>query len=192
MTRKTMDELKDQMEALLPDNSAEQISAEDFRVVIGDFLDTMTPAYAYFNLDAPATILALDATPVVFDIWDNVLFESSDVYDADLADGSCTMVQSTISRVSMILDLEGATQDEISAALYINDVPTSFIVEVVAQGIGNSAQLIFSAIMPAETIGDKLQMYVARPEGQGPNSDILFNHGYMIFENLPIIETGVF
>ena len=50
MTIKSMLQLLEQADASLPDNSTQEITPADVRVMIKDFIDSVTPAYGTMQL----------------------------------------------------------------------------------------------------------------------------------------------
>lgn len=183
MARLTMDELKAQVVDLLPDNDVNSITAADLRKVIGDLTDTLTPGYAYLQLVAEDKSLPLTTTPLLFDIWDTILFETPE-YSSDLSDGSINIVDPAVTRVTMTIDIEGGTNDQVRAGLYVNGVPTPYQVEIIAQGGGDAAQMTLNALISTEDVGDKIQFFFSAVTG---SFDIEFGNGVFICEYVPSI-----
>jgi hypothetical protein len=164
MTRRTMIDLTAQMEALLADNADNQISAANVRTTLGDFIDTMTPAYSFIQLAVPAPFL-LTTTPIPFDIWDTILFDTPNEYTAELAVGSVKIVDPSVSRFTMLLDFEANQNDQLKAQIYVNGNPTAYSSQVIAEGANDSAQLTLNGLLSTEVIGDKIQIFLSATAG---------------------------
>jgi hypothetical protein len=146
MARKSIDQLVGQSEAALPDNTSGAISPADVRTMIRDFLDTVTPTYG--GLQIVSRPQALNTTPA------NLIFQSAIAsfppeWAADPVAGTLVRVPGVPvlnARFTVNGDVIGAQGEEVTVALYANDVFTGWASTVTAQGPTNRGTFSFSAI----------------------------------------------
>ena len=145
MARKTIVELLAEMNVLLADNTSGAITPEDLRTVIGDFIDTMTPAYAVLTTDA-GVLKTFGVTDSLL-TWTSVSIAQSPEYLADAATGKITRDQPVATnRISVNMDVELAANREILCTLYKNGAPTTWRAKASGSGTGRPAVLSLEAL----------------------------------------------
>jgi len=187
MPRLTTNALRAQVDALLPDNTTQDISAADVRDMFKDVIDTFTPGYGIASSDA-LTLVALGVTPQIV-TYDAILAQTAD-YIVDTAAGTIQRLAnglpSTVNRISFNCDLASPTGDEVVFSLFRDGIDIPGGTTISGQGLGNLVQGAFSVGTTAEDALDHTYTVRASKITGGADNVELSNIRFFI-EYIPTI-----
>lgn len=167
MTIRSILELVAQANATLVDNTQGDISADDVRNLIVDFLETMSPAYGVIGMTSD--VVNLTATPQVLAPWTAILSETVGYYVCNLTNGTVTRSrQGAAGCTDFIIfdgEVEGPVNDIVRIHLYKNGAPTGYYTDVTCQGTARPIGFNVSAI----TYSDNDPVYDIRVSGDTGN-----------------------
>lgn len=142
MTRKTIVELQTELATLLPDNTTGAITPAALRTMIGDFLNTMTPAYGGIQITGAGLAQVLNIAPAP------LVFQSELV--AQLPEFATVPGTGTVRRqdtvttnsISFNMDVQAPANRQVTATLYADGVATPW--RGVVQGTGAADPVVLS------------------------------------------------
>ena len=142
MTIKSMLQLLAQADTDLPDNSTQDITPADVRVLIKDFIDSVTPAYGTLQL---ATLTkTLNATPSKIAPFGSSFGATPGYYTTNVTDGTVTRLVGTggVAGASDVVIISGAVSGANNARvvvrLYKNGNATAYQTSVTCSGAGDN------------------------------------------------------
>lgn len=145
MPRKTVIALLTEADTNLPDNTAQDISAADVRLLMRDVIETYSPGYGIASM-AALTLPALGLAPQTI-TYDTILAATPE-YTVVPASGTITRhaqgLPSTVNRVSFNCDVAAPTGNEVVFSLFRDGVDIPGGTTVSGQGLGNVSQASFS------------------------------------------------
>lgn len=173
MPRKTMAALLAQAAATLPDNTTEEISPADVRLMVQDFVNSIKPGYAVLS-NPTHTFPLLGGTPVL------VPYTSVDLISAEdfqAAAGIVTRLpnglSSFVTRVNFAAEALGPSGAEFSAQLFVDGVQFGTGTTITMAGAANFAPLSFSVLVPKATGANQtLEVRVAKISGAASDVDL--------------------
>ena len=181
MARKTIVELQAELTTLIADNTSGLITPANLRQMIGDFIQTMTPAYAVLSSLA-ATVRLANITPAALP-WLVEDIAQLPEFTTNIATGIIRRDESIAStHVSVNLDIEGPNNTLIVAELYANGVPTNWRAAANCLGAGRPVVLSLEAIHYS-AVPVNYQIYV-RSDVNGVS--ITFSNGVFLCSVLPV------
>ena len=153
MTIKSIVQLLAQADADLPDNTTGLIDPADVRVLIKDFLDTISPAYGVITRTGGA--IAVTAAPAAITPYTTNVSETAGFYTNSLANGTVTRQMQGVAGVTDFVIVQGAIEgpnnSQLRAALYKDGVATGFATDIVTRGAGKPVGFNFAAIQYSTT-----------------------------------------
>lgn len=180
MARKSINELVAQAIADFPDNVTGLITPAALRQFCLDFLAAITPAYGVLQRTSPntQTVGTTDAL-VVF----------SGAQDSDPAQTTTAVPASTITRaergtseININLDIECATNREVTLTLYKNGVATPFRITTSGRGSGSPV----GVGMVAFDYADPAAVYDLRAKTDAAGTSVIFSNGLMLLSVVPV------
>ena len=142
MTIKSMLQLLAQADADLPDNTTQDITPADVRVMIKDFIDSVTPAYGTLQL---ATLSkALNATPSKIAPFSSSFGATPGYFTTNVTDATVTRLVATagVAGASDLViisgSVSGANNANVVLRLFKNGVATSYLTSVTCSGAGDN------------------------------------------------------
>lgn len=184
MTRRTIQELINQANASLPDNTAEAISPADVRNMVVDFLDTMAPMYG--GLTTVTRTLNLTTTPQLLP-FDAEISSFPPEWTVNAAAGTIARnlvsVAAMTSKVFVGGTCEGPQGSELIVQLFKNNVATQWRTEETMEGPTKSVGFNFAAI----DYGQENAVYKLMVSASG-NAAMTVRDVIFIGENIPVRE----
>lgn len=181
MARKTMVELTAEIATLFADNTSGAITPAKLREFCQDFVDTMTPAYGAISIAGP-----LAATVGITDqlmVWSTTYVAQNPEFLTDPATGKITRDQAIVTnRISVNIDVEMATNRELTATLYKNGVPTVWRAKCSGSGAGRPAILSLEAIDYSD-VAVEYQLYV---QADAAGTAVTYSNGIFIVNAVPV------
>ena len=144
MARKSMDELRAQALATLPDNIAGDISPEDVRTLIEDLINAIAPAYGVLSLAGPSAQL-FGVSPVKM-LWSSSSTSDLNEVVVSTAQGWIARTERGTSTVNLTVDFECILDRDVTFILYKNGTPTTWRVTGSGKGAGNKVSVSLAAI----------------------------------------------
>jgi 2-phospho-L-lactate guanylyltransferase (CobY/MobA/RfbA family) len=179
MARKSIQELVVQADTTLADNIVGDISAADVRNMVKDFLNAIKPAYGQLTILTPST-QALTTTPTILDF--------TGAGDSDPTETTSSIVSNTItrsdrgtSRVVINVDIETASNREVTMILYKNGAPTSWRIMTSGSGTGSPVSVSLVAVDYADPAAN-YSVFVQTDAA----ASVIFNNGVFLLEIVPV------
>ena len=181
MARKTIVELLAEINSLFADNTSGSITPAKLRSFCTDFVDTMTPAYG--ALSTPGPLAATVGTVDQLMVWSSTYIAQSPEYTTDPATGKITRAQTIASnRISVNIDVDIASNRELTATLYKNGVATPWRAKCSGSGSGRPAILSLDAIDYSDVAVD-YQLYV---QTDVAGTAVTYSNGIFVVNAVPV------
>lgn len=178
--RKSINELIAQATAAFADNVTGNITPAALRNFCLDFLNAITPAYGLLRRSTSntQTVGTTDAL-VVFNV----------AQDSDPAQTTSAVPASTITRaekgsteININIDVECATNREVTLTLYKDGAATPFRVTTSGRGAGSPV----GVGMVAFDYSDPPAVFDLRAKTDAAGTSVIFNNGVMLLSVLPV------
>jgi hypothetical protein len=144
MTRKTMVELQAELALLLPDNNAGEISPADVRTVIGDLIDSLTPAYAVLDISVPLLLPTIAQNYLAIPFQTAMVVQQPE-FSANTSAGVITRTQGIATTQMLVqLSVEFSSSSQLDFEIFVNSIASGFVSRV--QGNGNGRPVTVSLI----------------------------------------------
>jgi hypothetical protein len=155
MTIKSIVQLLAQADATLADNVTGDITAADVRVLIKDFIDTMSPAYGAMSL--VSLVVNVTGVPTAITHWVTIQEATAGYYAVSLANGQVArLINGVVPGASdfIIVDgnIEGPNGDTVTISLYKNGVAMGFTSSVSCTGAGEPIGFNIAAFAYTPTV----------------------------------------
>lgn len=187
MARRTIAELRSDINALLPTNGVAGITASDVRTVIRNVTDTISPGYCALFLSTPAVRQFSESVWAKLDIYDGELLPRDSMFS--YANGEVTISHAGVVRVTISATFEAGTNVELFFALGINGARSIYETEIQGRGTSKPAAVGLPNCVHDVIAGDVLSVLCSAESGT--NKQASFNNGVFIVEYVPTIGTGV-
>ena len=188
MTIKSMLQLLEQADASLPDNSTQEITPADVRVMIKDFIDSVTPAYGTMQLANLSK--TLNATPSKIAPFSSSFGATPNYFSTNLTDATVTRlvanggVAGASDNVVISGSVSGANNANVLVRLFKNGAPTSYVTSVTCSGAGDDQG--FSLVALAYTdAGDGDAIYDLRASSSAAGT-FVFKDISVIIQAIPV------
>jgi hypothetical protein len=188
MTIKSMLQLLAQADADLPDNSTRDISAADVRVLIKDFIDSITPAYGTLQLSTQTK--TLNATPSKIAPFSSSFGATPGYFTTNISDATVTRQVSTalIAGASDLIIISGAVSGANNAnvlvRLFKNGVATGYLTSVTCSGAGDDQGFSLVGITYTDA-GDGDAVYDLRASSSSAGS-FVFSDINVVVQAIPV------
>lgn len=185
MTRRTVEELISQANALLPDNNTQAIDPADVRNNIVDHLDTFTPMYGGLEIGASGKTLNLSTTPAGLP-FDTVVSSYPPEWDANAATGVLSRTLGAVAGITSEIyfngTLEGPQGTEVILEVYKNNAATGKRIEETMEGPTKSVSFCYVWISPSNVnVAYKLMASVS-----SGTASITFKDVQFVGKNIPV------
>lgn len=183
MTRRTVQELVNQANASLPDNTAEAISPADVRNMVIDFLDTITPMYGGLAVSSRAFNVTTTPQPVTFD---SVLSSFPPEWEVNAAAGTISRklnaVAAMTSKIWITGVFEGPQGNELTLQLEKNGQLLNRKTEETSEGPTKSVGFALNMLDYGSTDA-VYRLMISTPSG---SASFTLKDVQMIGENVPV------
>ena len=153
MTIKSIVQLLAQADTDIPDNTTGLVDPADVRVLIKDFLDTISPAYG--SMSRTGGTIAVTGTPQVITPYTTNLAATDGFYVNSLANGTVTRQMQGVAGVTDFIicqgALDGPNNSQCRVTLYKDGVSTGFFMDVVTRGAGKPVGFNFACLQYSTT-----------------------------------------
>lgn len=156
MTIKSIVQLLAQADADIPDNTTGLVEPSDVRVLIKDFLDTISPAYG--SILAASAVVALTTTPARIAPFSSTVAATAGYYSANLTNGEVTRAIATagLAGATDFIIVQGdvayANGVDVTIELFKNGVATGFKTTVTGRGAANKVSFNLAALSYTATV----------------------------------------
>jgi hypothetical protein len=141
MTIKSITQLLSQADADIPDNTTGLVEPADVRVLIKDFLDTMSPAYGAISLTSQA--LTLSVSPLIVAPFSTNVRVTAGFYTSNLTNGTVTRLIASAGiagATDFIIasgSISGPNNSNVRMEIFKDGVATGFVASVTCTGISD-------------------------------------------------------
>ena len=157
MTRKYSNDIRAEIDTLVPDNTTGQVTPAGIRQIMHDIVDSFTPAYGALRRTA-STMVALTTTPTKLVVYDEVVRSTPELV-ASAANDTITATRAGSYNFSFTSSLSGQNNSDIVMELFRNGLSTPWRALTTTTGAGNRAEITVSGIVSAPANDDVFEIY---------------------------------
>lgn len=183
MARKSMTTLRAEMVAKLPDNQSGQISPEDVRSSLTDFVDSMTPGYGATIINPPVNDVDFTTTPSDLTVWNSTVIQTPE-FTVNNTTGVITGNVACVWEFQVNLSVIFSSSDVMTFQTVFSGSTFQYKADIVGEGSGDPLNLNFSGIYDGN-VGDTLKIQGFNDSG---SATLDFLSGGFIVSLRPLIN----
>lgn len=168
MTRKTLNQVKVDVAALIPDNTTGLVSPADVRAVLIDAIDSLNTA-ASIAYGAPNTATAMTATPTRLPAtyFPNVFNDDSSILEARAGTDGDIIAHSDVGQLMLDMNatFHAANGTDVNFYIARNGVVLPPIARGTGTGAGDFQTITMSWLVIDLTLNDSFTVFAATPGG---------------------------
>jgi len=182
MPRPSFAELRAQIAATFPDNTAGAITPAAVRTYLTNALAAIQPGYGKLVRQTLAATIVANVSPAVKVTWEAAGDSDPTQTTSNFTNGNIVRTERGTSRITFTADLEAANGRFVTFALFKNGVATPWRITGNGGGVGNPIGVSLAAIDYA----DPAATYDIRMTAELANTSVTLTNMVMLVEVVPV------